>query len=296
MGEILIGTAGWSYPDWKGRVYPPRPGSRFDSLAYLADYFDLIEVNASFYSLPRPETVRSWLARTAHVPGFQFILKAPGAWTHPRQNFRPAPVPAFRELAELMAAEGRLAAVLVQFPWSFRHADDSRNRIDELRDSLEGLPLAVEVRHGSFADGVWPRWLLSRSCLPVNIDQPPVGEGLGLTDWSAPGGAYFRLHGRNEANWFDESAGRDGRYDYLYGPEELSSLGDAIQRTMDTSERVLVVANNHFLGQAVVNALQLKARFAGGPIAVPAALIPHYPALAEIALPELGGQGDLFSG
>lgn len=295
MGDILIGTAGWSYPDWKGRVYPPRPGSLFDPLRYLTEYFDLVEVNASFYSLPRPETVRSWLERTSHASGFQFILKAPGAWTHPRQNFRPAPLPAFRELAELVASQERLAAVLLQFPWSFRNEERSRERIESLRDSLAGLPLAVEVRHGSFADPAWPAWLLERNCLPVNIDQPSAGEGLGLTGWRAPGGAYFRLHGRNEASWFDAEAGRDGRYDYLYAPDEIGKLGDAVETAAGAAERVFVVANNHFLGQAAVNALQLKARFAGGPIAIPASLLAHYPALAEIALPELGGQGDLFT-
>jgi uncharacterized protein YecE (DUF72 family) len=297
MGDILFGTAGWSYEDWKGRVYPPHPGSRFDPLAYLARYFDLVEVNVSFYRLPRPETVSSWIRRVEDQPDFTFMLKGPAAWTHPDHAGLAegrSTAEEFRRLAEILAEVGRLGAVLLQFPWSLRDGRLARERIAGLLDRLAGLPVAVEVRHGDFAGEDWPRWLLERGALPVNVDQPLIGSSLPLTRWRGAGASYFRLHGRNEATWFDRRAGRDARYDYLYGDDELRELAAAITDVARDGPPVFVVANNHYLGQAPVVALQLKAHFAGSRIPLPPSLLPHYPPLASIALAENGGQGDLF--
>ncbi len=68
LRDVLIGPAGWSYADWRGRVYPERAGSKFDTLALVAKYFDVAEINSSFYYPPKPETARAWLERTAHNP------------------------------------------------------------------------------------------------------------------------------------------------------------------------------------------------------------------------------------
>ncbi len=67
-GRVHIGTAGWSYKDWKGRVYPPTAGPRFDPLSYLKDYFDVVEVNSTFYHPPKPATAASWVRRTGDRP------------------------------------------------------------------------------------------------------------------------------------------------------------------------------------------------------------------------------------
>ena len=61
MGEILIGTAGWSYDDWQDVVYPSEAGGKFDRLAYMAHLCDTIEINSSFYHIPSRRVVQSWL-------------------------------------------------------------------------------------------------------------------------------------------------------------------------------------------------------------------------------------------
>ncbi len=297
MGDILFGTAGWSYEDWNGRVYPAHPGPRFDALAHMARYFDLVEVNVSFYRLPRPETVAAWVRRVEDRPDFTFILKGPADWTHPGQaglGSGKVEVEDFRTLAEILAESGRLAAVLLQFPWSLRDGAAARDRIAALRESLADLPVAVEVRHGSFEGDDWPRWLTERDTIPVNVDQPVLGDSLHLSRWRGAGASYFRLHGRNAAAWFDRGAGRDARYDYLYEGEAVGELAAAIGEVARDAAPVFVVANNHYLGQAAVIALQLKAHFAGRRIPLPPTLLPHYPRLARIALAEEGEQGDLF--
>ncbi|MCK5713481.1 MAG: DUF72 domain-containing protein, partial [Hyphomicrobiaceae bacterium] len=53
---IYIGPAGWSYPDWAGSVYPPKKQRDFDPLEFISSYFNLIEINSTFYRLPARET------------------------------------------------------------------------------------------------------------------------------------------------------------------------------------------------------------------------------------------------
>src|ERR671928_162216 len=71
---IRIGPAGWSYTDWEGTVYPPHR-SKFDALAYLASFFDTIEINSPFYRIPPPQHSKSWVRRIAANPDFKFTTK-----------------------------------------------------------------------------------------------------------------------------------------------------------------------------------------------------------------------------
>jgi uncharacterized protein YecE (DUF72 family) len=80
-----IGLAGWSYPDWKGRVYPLKRGRGLDPLEYLAAYFDTIDINSTFYRIPTVKTTRDWAARVAGNPAFKFTAKLTQVFTHTRQ-------------------------------------------------------------------------------------------------------------------------------------------------------------------------------------------------------------------
>jgi len=82
--DILVGPAGWSYADWRGRVYPEGAGSKFDTLELVARYFDTAEINSSFYHPPAPNTARAWLRRVAHNPNFAFTAKLYRTFTHER--------------------------------------------------------------------------------------------------------------------------------------------------------------------------------------------------------------------
>src|SRR2546427_11616963 len=79
--QIRIGPAGWSYKDWEGTVYPPH-GSKFDPLAYLASFFDTIEINSPFYRIPPPQHARSWVRRVGGNPDFKFATKVFRGFTH----------------------------------------------------------------------------------------------------------------------------------------------------------------------------------------------------------------------
>src|SRR5262245_7943385 len=129
--NILVGTAGFSYKDWEGIVYPPDLKKRkVHPLEYLAQFFDCCEINTSFYGPIRPTVGKSWCDKVAAVNrNFQFTAKLYQGFTHvPKGSKAPSPfkltVPAeeekfAREGLDSLATEGKLGAVLVQFPISF---------------------------------------------------------------------------------------------------------------------------------------------------------------------------------
>jgi len=144
---IRIGPAGWSYKDWEGTVYPPH-GSKFDPLAYLATFFDTIEINSTFYRIPPPQHARSWVRRVGGNPDFKFTTKVFRGFTH--DEYAQSDVKAFRDYVDPLMDASRLGAVLLQYPWSFKNSDESREKLEKLFRDLDGYPLALEVRHATF--------------------------------------------------------------------------------------------------------------------------------------------------
>jgi uncharacterized protein YecE (DUF72 family) len=288
---LYIGPAGWSYPDWNGIVYPAAPPRRFDALAYLSAYFNLIEVNSTFYRVPRPAMVESWAERVAHRPDFQFTVKAFHEFTHGKTPANRADVEAFALTLEPLRSRGRLSAVLVQFPWSFRYSPAATRYISDLASWLSPIPAAVEVRHGSWGRPEAAAFFAANSIGMCGIDQPQIGDSLRPSTGIADGmGAYCRLHGRNRAEWFKADTNRDRRYDYLYSAEELAEWVDRIKRIADDIHRIHVVLNNHFRGQAVANALAMSAMLSGRRAAAPRGIIAAFPSLSHL-FAEIAGEG-----
>ena len=271
MADLRIGPAGWSYDDWVGKVYPDPAPAGFDALAFLSGIFDTIEINSTFYRPPPPRMSESWARRTPD--GFLFTVKAWERFTHDRETFSPADRRVFEEgLAPILAA-GKLGAVLLQFPWYFQDTPAGRDRIRRAVEAIgEWAPLVLEVRHRSWLDAL--DFIREQRLSFCNIDQPRSSTSITGTNLVTGPVGYVRLHGRNAKAWFSKEAGRDQKYDYLYSPEELRAWAEAIG-AMET-ESLYVIANNHFQGKAVVNAIQL-ARALGKPVEAPEPLRSAYP-------------------
>lgn len=291
---IRVGTAGWSYDDWNGVVYPrPRPRG-FDPLAMLGGIFDTIEINATFYRTPAPGAAARWVARTAPNERFRFTAKLPRVFTH-----EPTPDPdederLFREAMAPLVDAGRLGAVLVQFPQSFHEGPSESAALEALLARFEDLPLVVEFRHAGWGRDETLALLERHGAGFCNIDQPRLGSTLPPTAFVTGRVAYVRLHGRNAAAWFAgarpeqgraDTALRDRRYDYLYSAPELSPWVSSIRKIAEGGADTYVIANNHFRGKAAVNALQIRAALEGGLVAVPDTLRAAYPELEPIARP-----------
>ena len=145
MNEVRIGCSGWSYRDWRGRFHPDGLPAR-GWLEHYASVFDTVEVNATFYRLPKVETVRGWAEQ---VPdGFRFAVKGSRYLTHmKRLRDMGQGLERFWERIEPLREAGKLGPVLWQLPASFARDDEL------LAAVLEALPAAehcFEFRHPSW--------------------------------------------------------------------------------------------------------------------------------------------------
>jgi uncharacterized protein YecE (DUF72 family) len=286
MGEILIGTAGWSYDDWQGVVYPPGAGSRFDRLAYMAHLCDTIEINSSFYHIPSRRVVQSWLGRVSDLPKFQFSAKLYQEITHQRDpktanDFLRQYVDSIGPIHEA----GRLAAVLLQFPWSFKFSPESIDWLERVVKHLAPMPMAIEVRHTSWLEDDFFDFLKKHHIAFCNIDQPHFKTNIMPTEITTASWAYVRFHGRNAAKWFTENEEASDRYNYFYKTEELDDWVGRIHRMAKNAERIYIYMNNHVGGQGLANAIELKSMLTGKKIASPQQLMIKFPVLKDLAVP-----------
>lgn len=282
-GKILVGPAGWSYADWEGIVYPRSKPRGFHEAAYLAQYFDTIEINTSFYNPLRPEMASSWLEKVQRNPSFQFSAKLWKRFTHER-NASLQDEKACKQGFEPLAAAGRLGALLLQFPWSFKNTRKNHDYLSGLFMQFMEYPLVVEVRHSSWNQPEIFDWLRTQGVGFCNIDQPVIGRSIAPSEQVTMPVGYVRLHGRNYEQWFTSEEHPERRYDYLYSLDELKPWAGRIGNIARAAEVVFVIANNSFQGKAIANALQLLSILRGAPVSVPESLVKHYPQLAEIAL------------
>ena len=253
--KIRIGPAGWSYKDWEGTVYPPH-GSKFDPLAYLSAYFDTIEINSPFYRIPPATHAKSWVRRVSTNPDFKFTTKVFRGFTHEKEPLAKADVKAFRDYLAPLAEHDRLGAILIQFPWSFRNSPESREKLVGLFTAFAAYPKALEVRHSTFQEPEFYEFLEEHDVSWVNVDQPLFSDSVKPSDTVTGPIAYARLHGRNYEKWFAHAETWE-RYNYLYSAQELEPWVERIEK-MSKKKETYVVTNNHFRGQAILNAADLK--------------------------------------
>jgi len=289
---IRVGPAGWSYKDWNGIVYPPRLGSKFDPLEYLATYFDTIEINSSFYRPPAASSSRAWAKRVTHNRNFRFTAKLYQRFTHDRGQATQEDEKVFREGIDPLVEAGKFGALLLQFPWSFKNTEGERDYLAGLLDRFSDYPLVVELRHASWNEPAIYQSFERRGVGFCNIDQPLFARSIKPSARTTSRVGYVRLHGRNYENWFRANAAPHDRYNYLYSLDELDSWVNKIKKVSMQSEESYVVTNNHFRGKGVVNALEIKAMLEGDKVPGPALLIGEYPRLKESII--ASGQKDLF--
>jgi uncharacterized protein YecE (DUF72 family) len=251
--RILIGTSGYSYDDWVGPVYPP--GSRRqDFLGLYSGEFPVVELNFSYYQQPAPRTLERMLGATPK--GFLFALKAHRTMTHEIGEDWEKEVSTFRSGISPLVDAGRLAAVLLQFPYSFGYTPESRERLAALCGKLEGLPLAVEFRKSDWLRPQVLEGLRERKIALVSVDEPDLPRLLRPTTEVTADFAYLRFHGRNKAQWW--TGDNASRYNYLYDSAELGEWVDRVRTILSRVHTMLIFFNNHWRGNAAQNARMMK--------------------------------------
>jgi uncharacterized protein YecE (DUF72 family) len=286
---VRLGPAGWLYKDWEGIVYPLEKPKAFDPLRYIADFFDTVEVNSTFYGPPLPRTTTSWVNRVKEHRDFRFTAKLWKRFTHERDKaWTRGEVDQVRKGFDVMMDAGKLGAVLLQFPWSFKRTEATREWLGDVVRTFNVYPLVVEVRHTSWLAPEFLESLKDEGVGFVNIDQPQYHKSIGPSTHVTSSVGYIRVHGRNYKDWFREKATVEQRYDYLYKPSELEPWVERardIAATPDSAE-VYVITNNHYKGKAVANALMMKSMLTGSKVPAPSGIIDAYGnAVGDYAVP-----------
>jgi uncharacterized protein YecE (DUF72 family) len=243
---IIVGTSGFSYRDWRGNFYPESL-KQDEYLSYYAGHFGAVEINTSYYGIPRPETFRKMIERTPD--GFEFMVKANRATTHENRDTEVRNE--FYDSLAPLAGAGRLAGILAQFPWGFRNDERNRHYLAGLAANYTEFPLYVEFRHNSWDCEEIYTFLKKIGLRFVSADEPQIGGMMPPLARATADTAYVRFHGRNAENWWGETG---DRYDYLYPENELDEWVEKVHSLEKTVWKLYAFFNNCHHGYAVRNA------------------------------------------
>jgi uncharacterized protein YecE (DUF72 family) len=250
---IYIGTAGFSYQDWKGAFYPEKQDKKY-MLEYYSSRFPVVEVNSTWHALPSPKSTLSMARRTA--PQFQFIIKAYKGLTHDYQD-NAEDFDSFREVLRPMEDHGKLACVLAQFPWGFKNNEDNRDYLRLLREQLTSQDIVVEFRNEEWISEETMDLLRELGMGFCCVDEPRLKGLVKPHVILTTRIGYVRFHGRNYETWWDRKCQPWERYDYLYNEEELMEWVPGLLRLDDGAERTYAIFNNHYRAKAARNAVML---------------------------------------
>lgn len=275
--RVRVGTASWTDPEFiKAGWYPDEVKNDAEGrLRYYAEHFPMVEVNATFYALPRIGTVQAWADRTPddfrfHVKAHQVIsghasdparLPEPlrdlpyeadrrGRIRRPSRELRDAVIDS---LVEAIAPLGtKLGAVLLQLPPHVACTDDTLGEVGRIIDRLHPLRTAVEFRHVSWADPgnreAAAGMLAERDAAWVCVDAPRIDVPSAMppiVEVTCPELAYLRLHGRNANTWQGSRTVAE-RFDWQYSDDELAEwIGPVIDMAERAQEVAVVFNNNH---------------------------------------------------
>ncbi len=246
---ILVGTCGFQHRDWERVFYPAHLDPAL-WLNYYTSNFGCCELVFTYYRIPEVSTIQQLITESGIL---QFVFRVPSRLVESREETGDLARRFVSALWPLMEGS-QLAGVVAQFGPDFGFIRDNFQHVCRLRDALAGLPLIADF---GCSDWLTPR--AARHLAAERIAFACVDGGLSLAEktfyCATAGVAYVRFQGRNQSRWIkgDGSA----RHDYLYSRAELAAAVPEIRRLEQESERVLVLMNNPWRGQATINARML---------------------------------------
>jgi len=252
MGEVLVGTSGFSFDDWVGEVYPENIRKQ-DMLPYYENVlgFTTLEVNYTYYALPSKKTMESFLRRTSD--SFSFIVKAYKGMTHEINDVTRTQYKMFKEGVSPLGKN--LKALLFQFPYTFIPSQENIDYLKTLKEEFLDYRSIIEFRNARWFEDGHTDILAKLSFGCCVVDEPKLKGLLPFRPSLTSEIGYFRFHGRNRS-WFREPV--EVRYDYLYSEKELREFVKPIKNIAQRAETTFVFFNNCHLGKAVKNAQTMK--------------------------------------
>jgi len=252
MGNIYIGTSGFSFDDWIGEVYP----HNIKKDAMLTYYekvlgFEALEVNYTYYAMPTQKTMASFMRKTSR--NFYFTVKAYKGLTHEREDSLEDQCKRFKD--GIAPLGENLKALLFQFPYTFLPEKKTIDYLKTLRKNFHDNNIIAEFRNVRWFQKQYIDMLKGLSWGWCIVDEPKLKGLVPFSPVLTSEIGYFRFHGRNKA-WFGEPV--NIRYDYLYTEEELKSFIPSITHIAGSTSCTFVFFNNCHQGKAVKNAQMLK--------------------------------------
>jgi len=247
---ILVGTSGFQYRDWVPVFYPASldPG---DWLEHYSRHFSCCELGFTCYRIPEPIQIQQLIDGSGG--SLQFVFRVPSrlcAGPFGKDDSAREFVSALWPLKEA----GQLGAVVARFDPGFTFIRDNFNTLCRLQESLDGIPLVAEFG--------CPDWLTARAAKHLSarrLGLACVDGGVSLSEptfyCATADVAYVRFQGRKQSRWVQGDGSE--QHDYLYSRAELASAVPHIRRLSEQCERVFVLTNNPWRGQAAVNARML---------------------------------------
>lgn len=255
MNEILIGTSGFSYNDWKGEFYPPGMAPK-DYLEYYSLHFNVIELNFSYYRVPEPDQTQLMVDKSDGR--LEFVVKAFRQMTHENSGSDKLSVEVvslFKKGISPIAEAGKLGGILLQFPQSFHYISKNRIYLKSLIESLQPFQVFVEFRQKEWLKDSVYKSLRELGAGFVCVDEPGLPALIPPLGISTSDTGYIRFHGRNTKNWYGTDSTE--RYDYLYTDKELEEWVPKIEQMERETKKLFVFFNNHAKAQAITNARML---------------------------------------
>jgi uncharacterized protein YecE (DUF72 family) len=243
MHKFYIGTSGYNYKEWRGKFYPPKLPTR-EWLAFYAQHFDTVEINASFYGHVKREEYRRWYEQTGST--FRFAIKGHRYITQ-MKKLHEVNEAVQQFLDAVSALEEKLSVILWQFPANFTlttdRADEYKQRLARFLDLLpRGIRQAFEFRDMSwFTDEI--RDLLDKHHGSLVISESPKFP---LREMPSSDFAYLRFHGP------------DALYASKYSEAQLTQWAERI-RGYACQRDVYCYFNNDLSGYAIQNTKTLRA-------------------------------------
>ena len=251
------------------QLYLPetKPSER---LADYASHYLLVEIDSTYYAIPRLTQVEKWVKMTPEK--FKFIVKAYRGMTgHVKDDERYASksemFQAFREALSPYIEHKKLTFVLFQFPPWFDYQNDHLLYLKYVRQEMKDIPVAIEFRNRTWYDEKVKREMLQLlkdlDFIHTAADEPQIGDGsVPFVSEVINQTLFIRLHGRNRAGWYRpkdrETNWREVRYLYRYKTEELTAFKDLILTKQAEAKNVYVIFNNNSGKDAHDNAAELK--------------------------------------
>ena len=241
--RAYVGTSGWNYKHWRNLIYPPKFAQK-NWLTFIADRFDTVEVNTSFYRIPKRETIAAWQDSTPS--DFRFALKIWRGITHYRKLKNGADLTSrFLDVAEVLDLSRR-APLLLQLPPNQKRDTE---KLAAFLEEFRGLPnsgwqIAVEFRSDDWLHrDVYKALDRQKAALCIH-DMPGRGASEEPNDVNF---VYVRRHGTTE-----------GRYTGSYSDSLLRTDASRVRRWLNEGRTVYVYYNNDIGGHAFHNAKQLR--------------------------------------